>query len=195
VIHNEELGLDKIEAGQDYQNCHFLVSTQKIRIADVNFVNCTFEQTDFSHSEWLDCSFKGINFSNKHFEQSIFYRDKFDTCNLLGVECFENTWKDTQLSACRADYINFSSSKMTHCQLQDSSFKEALFYDVVFKSGLLTTGCTFDESSFSGSKLKGVDLSKSEFTAITFTPAYLQGLIINQFQAASLIATLGVEIR
>ncbi|GAF39476.1 hypothetical protein JCM14202_1340 [Agrilactobacillus composti DSM 18527 = JCM 14202] len=84
---------------------------------------------------------------------------------------------------------------MTHCQLRDTSFKEALFYDVTFNSGLLTTDCTFDESSFSGSKLKGVDLSKSEFTTIEFTPAYLQGLIINQFQAASLIATLGVEIR
>ncbi|AMV67017.1 Quinolone resistance protein [Pediococcus damnosus] len=195
MIKDKKLQVAEIVSGEHYENCTFLATPEKFKVSDVSFNDCTFEQTDLSSGEWLDCTFERMNFANYHFEKSLFYRDHFNTCNLLGTDFSDNNWKDSSFDDCRVDYANFSESKFTKCTAQASSFKETYFRYVEFKSGFVTKDCDFDAASFIGSKLKKVDLSKSEFEVLEVLPEDLDGLIINQFQASALVGVLGVVVK
>ncbi|KRN83281.1 quinolone resistance protein [Pediococcus ethanolidurans] len=195
MIKDKELHFTDIVSGETFENCVFLKANDLIRISEVSFIDCTFEQSDFTSSEWLDCTFKRVNFVNCHFEKSIVYRTKFLTCNLLGVDFSTNSWKNNQITDCRVDYANFSDSKLIKCVVKDSSFKETYFRYVEFKTGFTATHCNFDGVSFLGSKLAKVDLSTSEFETLEVFSEDLEGIIINQFQASTLIGVLGVIVK
>ncbi|WP_054655820.1 pentapeptide repeat-containing protein [Lentilactobacillus kisonensis] len=195
AIINKKLAFEDIEPGNQYTDCTFTTSMQAVRVSDVTFHQCQFEQDNFGGSEWLDCRFVNVSFANKRFEGSTFYRDQFESCQLIGTEFQENNWKDCVISGSQVDYANFSSSKINRCRFDDASFKEVYFRYLKLVGGLKTSGCNFEGASFVGTKLKGVDLSQSEFGYLEVNPDDLKGLIINQFQAASLIGLLGVKIK
>lgn len=195
TIIGKKLAFEDIEPGNTYENCRFATSMQEIRVSDVTFKQCQFEQDNFGGSEWLDCTFNNSSFANDRFEGSTFYRDQFESCQLIGVEFQENNWKNCTINDSRADYANFSGPKLNHCTFTDSSFKEVYFRYLKLVGGLKTSRCNFEGASFVNTKLKGVDLSQSEFGYLEVNPDDLKGLTINQFQAASLIGLLGVNVK
>ncbi|WP_407879558.1 pentapeptide repeat-containing protein [Furfurilactobacillus entadae] len=195
MITQQTLPFDAIEDSEHYDQCTFLPANDQMRAADIVFTACTFQQTDFRHSEWLDCTFDHCDFGNTHFDDSVLYRDVFTHCNLLGTDFLNNTWKDSHINGCRADYSNFSGSKLTACATADTSFNGASFIEVTFKDGFSTTSCAFNDCSFIGTWMNKVDLSASEFSNLEFNPGDIRGLIINQFQASLLIGQFGVVLK
>ena len=128
---------DDIEEENTYENINFSSMRDKIRVSDVTFINCTFDQNNFKNSEWLDCTFSGINFSNFNFENSVLYRTEFKNCNLLGIDFSGNTWKDNTIENSRADYATFNSSKLTNTHIRNSNFNETYFREVAFQKGFV----------------------------------------------------------
>lgn len=194
MIENKRIEFDNVIEGESYRSCTFSFSKNTLRISDVIFDNCIFDQADFSNSEWLDCELKRCDFSNNHFENSVFYRTKIKHCNLVGADFSNNLWKDTTISESRADYINFSGSKLTKCRIENSSLIEAYFQEVVFNGGLNTNDCDFNKSNFWNSKLKKVNLANSNFEVLDVNPTDLKGLIINQYQAVKIVQLFGVTV-
>ncbi|MTV82691.1 pentapeptide repeat-containing protein [Secundilactobacillus folii] len=195
TIQDQTLAFDAIVEGEQYENCTFTPSNQKIAVSAVPFTKCRFEQTDFTGGEWLDCHFQNTNFANCTFAQSIMYRDTFQDCSLMGANFIDNRWKDNAIINCQAEYANFSNSQMTHCRAENTSFKEAYFRDITFKQGFVMADCVLDETSFLGTKLKGLNVSDSEVDSLELLPQDLPGLVISAYQAPVLAELLGVKVK
>lgn len=195
MIEGETLSLDAVEAGRHYKNCYFSSASQPIRLSDVTFERCEFQQTDFENSEWLDCRLIHLNLSNHSLNSSVFYRCVFEKCQLTGTNFYFNHWKNNQVIESKANYLNLSESALENCSFTDCFLPDSYFQSVKIKKTLAFIRCELEEADFFDTPLKGVDFSKSIFSNLRVSPNQLKGCIINPYQAASLIQLLGVKIK
>ncbi|MFD1126442.1 pentapeptide repeat-containing protein [Lentilactobacillus raoultii] len=196
TIRKQTLGLDDVEVDHDYVDCTFRVSNQPIRISDVTFDHCQFEQTNFDQSDWNFVVFKGCQFLNASFHQSYFSNSQFIGSQLMGADFSVGT-KLTNVSVTDTNlrYANFSESTMVKVHFNQVNLQETAFQAVTLKKGLVFSQCNLDQSDFLDTKLKGIDLSQSRFETLTVSPELIRGLIINPWQARSLIGLLGVVVK
>lgn len=195
MIENKTLSLDEIEASETYRGCTFTNSSQAVRVSEVTFERCEFQSREFIRSEWLDCTFKSMIFSNMNLSESIFYRCQFEYCQLLGTNFSLNRWKQTTVKDSRCDYLSMSQSIIEGCHWQASSLKEAFFQEVTIKKELSFDQCELSQADFSETKLANIDFSTSEFESLSFSPEHLKGASFSHYQAAQLLAMMGVYIK
>lgn len=195
TITGETLSLDAVAAGNQYVDCELTYSNQDIRVEEVTFDKCRFQQTDFKGSEWLDCNFRGCQFLNCQFQQSYLYRCAFNACQLLGSDFTEARLKDMTIVDSRADYANFAEAVLTGVTLTDTRLLEASFQAVTVKRYLNFNRCDLTRADFTESRLKLVDLRSSQITALAFTPGLVRGCQIDPLQAVTFAAALGLDIQ
>lgn len=194
MIENKTLGLDEVEAGGYYKNCHFRYSVERIRFSDVTFERCEFQQTEFDDSEWLDCHFLNMNFSNYTLNNSVFYRCTFEKCLLTGTNFYYNNWKNSKVIESKANYLNFSESALETCEFIDTNLQESYFQSVKVKKGMTFIRCELNEADFLDTPLNQVDFSKSSFESLRVSMDQMKGCIISPLQASVLIRLIGVKI-
>nr|WP_252892995.1 pentapeptide repeat-containing protein [Lentilactobacillus otakiensis] len=86
TITKQTLSLDDVEPDNEYLNCTFTVSNELIRINDVVFDHCKFEQSNFDRSDWGYVEFKGCDFLNATFHKSYLSNCKFTNVQLMGAD-------------------------------------------------------------------------------------------------------------
>lgn len=192
-IEDQTVFIEEIEEGTVLKNCRIDSSTGRKLLNGIQCSHCVFLFDDFEKTEIVDCSFTHCDFSNFHFEKAILYRNTFSACKLLGAYFIQTTFKDTVFKDCLMTYINFSDSRLTHVtfetdKLNAASFQNVQMKDVKFGRSMIE-GTDFSETS-----LKNIDLSGCEFSLIRVDVNRVKGLKINQFQAASLISSFGIEV-
>lgn len=195
MISEQQLSLDQIEAGESYEKCHLTYSDERLSFEGVTLKNCTFDQSDFSHSEWDNCVFEGCEFLNNNFTESFFYQTKFSKCRLMGADFSGSTLLKSTIVDSKADYLNLSATKLEECSFLDSSLQEAYFQEVKIKKGLNFQRCDLDGTDFLGTSLKGVDLSSSLFESLNVEPRLLKGCQISITQAAVFVGLLGIKFK
>ncbi|MGQ4559991.1 pentapeptide repeat-containing protein [Levilactobacillus hammesii] len=195
TITGKTLSLDAITAGNQYVNCELTYSNQDIRVEAVGFEKCTFQQTDFKNSEWLDCAFRGSQFLNCQFQESYLYRCTFTGCQLLGSDFTAARLKDVTVADSQADYANFAEAVLTGVTFTDTRLREASFQMMTVKRQLVFNRCELMRADFTESPLKLVDLRTSNIEAIVFTPGLVRGCKIDPLQAVTFAAALGLDIQ
>lgn len=196
MIQAQTMALTAVDAYETYQDCTFTLPTVPSKVSDGTFIRCHFTGS-LDHSEWLDCQFTDCDFANRSWTDSVLYRCTFTACHLLGTNFLGNTWKQTRVTGCRADYLNLSGSQLTACTLTDTSLREAYFRDVRIVQGLVCDQCDLEQASFWESNLAGVDLATSTFEQLEVPTdvVHLKGLTVRAYQAASVLSLFGVKIK
>ncbi|WP_056988650.1 pentapeptide repeat-containing protein [Lacticaseibacillus camelliae] len=195
MIERQILSLDEVQEDQTYSGCTITVSNQDIQVSGVTFLNCTFAQTDFRGGEWLDCTIRGSRFLTADFTGSVMYRCRFEGCQLMGADFTRSTWQDVTVAGCQATYLILAEAKLKNARFEDTKLTESSFQAAsIVKPGLVVAGGEMTGADFSDTKLAQVNLAKARFDRLIFTPALLSGLKINQWQAAVIAGSLGVDI-
>lgn len=195
MIENQTLSLDEVEVGESYRNCIVTSSNETPYFSDVHFEHCEFQNQHYTRGEWVDCTFKNIVFSNKDFSDSIFYRCRLERCQLLGTNFSNNRWKETQVIDSRGDYMQFSEAILEKSVFERVSLREAFFQMMTIKKGLIFAECALERADFFETKLAGIDFSTSEFESLIFSPQGIKGAIVSHYQAAQILAMLGVKVK
>ena len=191
----QTLSLDDVEPDNEYVNCALTVSNELIRINDVVFDHCQFEQSNFDGSDWGYVEFKGCNFLNATFHKSYFSNCKFTNVQLMGADfSMETLLKKCQFHDSNLHYANFSETKMEASFFMDCNLVESSFQAVSVKKELSFNACEINQIDFLDTRMKGIDLSKASFDDLIVNPELIKGLKINPWQAGQIVAMLGVIV-
>ncbi len=162
------------------------------------FEGCYFKKVKFiNHKnikiEFINCIFEDCDFSNFEMANSIINQVNFNNCKLYGIDLSTSNIHDTiflntnlsfgNFTDCRIDYCLFNN-----CYMQNSFFNNVKFKEIIFKSSDLCF------SEFAHTSLKNINLSDSKISGIKVNINDLQGLIVNEFQALELSSLLGIKI-
>ncbi len=177
--------------GETYRDCLIADSFLPLHFDNLTFINCTFEQTDFSHSDLLDCHFTNCEFANCSFAESAIYRTQFKRCRLTGTDFSECTFKDSLIDACDACYATFSFSKTS----QNTNLSESLLQQMTHHKDLIFDTCDLEGADFTQTNLNGINLANSEFEQLLFSTELMHGCSINAGQAAIMLHLLGIQIQ
>lgn len=196
MIQHQTLDLTDLDPYETYEDCQFTVPSVPAKVTDVTLKRCRFTGA-LDGTEWLDCTFQDLDLANRSWANGVLYRCTFQACNLLGTNFLGSTWKHTQLVGCRGDYLNLSGARLTACGAQETSLREAALRDVTVTQGFVADRCDLEQASFWGSDLAGVDLATSTFERLEVDAdaARLKGLVLNAYQAASVLSLFGVKIK
>lgn len=194
TIEKERVWIDDLESNVHYVDCLILEGDDGVRLREMMFSRCEFQTTNFVRSEIMDVVFEHCDFSNCEFDNSHVYRSEFKHCKLMAASLYECFVKDVLFERCMLNYANFSSTKVENLSFKGGTAIESSFMNMKQKK------VSFEEmdlegSNFSETSLKGIDLSKSYFVNIIYSPHLLRGVILNSSQAESIILSMGVEIR
>ncbi|CAM3120091.1 pentapeptide repeat-containing protein [Sporolactobacillus spathodeae] len=193
LIEDQTVFIESLEADMHLKNCRIDSRGFRKLLTDVTFTNCDFLIRDFSRTEWLDCVFSNCDFSNFSFAHAVLYRDQWTTCKMVGTDFSQTSSKDSRFKDCLMTYASFPDATLTNinfesCQLNESFFQHVQLKNVVFKQSHL------EQADFSETLLKGVDWSSCTIDGIRIDMPLAVGLKIDAFQAAPLVASLGIEI-
>lgn len=194
IVKNVTIGLDDVEPDTTYVNCEVGYANHNSDVSDVVFDHCTFKQTNFSNGAWIDCLIKNCDFTNADFTRSYWLRCELRDVKLMGANFGESAIKKLKLTNCVADYCNFSDSKVKDFSAMGSRFIESYWNNIAFTGKTAFAECDLTEADFSETKLKGVDLSSSQVAGIRLNLQLARGLKVSTFQAADILAGVGVEV-
>ncbi|MCW0952818.1 pentapeptide repeat-containing protein [Weissella ceti] len=193
-IRDARLGIDDIEYGNTYIDCHFTYSNQAVRLEQVTLQHCSFDQSDFSQSEWQDCVIEQCDFSQADFSEAIVYRSTFNQTKLMGANFTKSRFKQTTIKSTMADYAIFAESDWQAVTFKDVNLRDTSFQATKIRQGLEFIDCQLDDADFYETPLKGVDFSRSHFTSIRFTMAQAQGAIMSAEQAIQIALNQGITV-
>lgn len=193
-IRDAQLDFDEIEYGHTYIDCHFTYSNQAVRVEAVTLKHCSFDQSDFSRSEWQDCVIEQCDFSQADFSGAIIYRTTFNQTKLLGTNFTKSRFKQVTINTALADYAIFAESEWQDVTFGKTKLCDTSFQATKIRQGLIFIDCDLDDADFYETPLKGVDFSRSRFRAIRFTMAQAKGAIMSAEQAIQIALNQGITI-
>lgn len=193
-IRDARISFDEIEYGNTYVDCHVTYSNQEIRLDNVTLQHCTFDQSDFSQSEWQDCVISQCDFSQADFSEAIVYRTKFEQTKLMGTNFTKSRFKQVAIKSAMADYAIFAESDWQAVAFADVRLRDTSFQATKIRQGLEFIDCELDDADFYDTQLKGVDFSRSHFVSIRFTMAQAQGAIMSAEQAIQIALNQGITV-
>lgn len=115
---------------------------------------------------------------------------------MKGADFSESSISNTEFAECSLKYVNFTSSKLSKCEIRESDLSEAFFASCSLKQVILEKS-QFINTEFFKTPLKGLDFSTCILEGISISTEgnELKGAIVNVYQAADLAKLLGVVIK
>lgn len=194
-----EDGYLDIEEEAIYEGQHFLdqdlsYSTGKnLALRGCRLENVTLDRSRLERFECSNVVFSHCNLSNVEWLGGSFHQVHFDNCKLTGTNFAESYLRDCRFSDCLGDFSSFSSTNLKvvffeHCRLSQSEFFEVNWQH------LQLDHCDLNDANWFRTKLKDLDLRSCTFDKIAFSEELLRGLKVNQEQAITIAAALGLII-
>lgn len=154
------------------------VIMQKGRFERFECANVVFEKCDLSNVEWLAASFHQV---------------AFHQCKLIGTNFAESYLRDCRFVDCIANFASFSNTNQKAVTFQNCHLKDSEFYDVTWKQ-LTLESCDLTGSNWFHTNLNGLDFRHNQFEKIALSLENARGLKVNQEQAITIAASLGLVI-
>lgn len=148
-----------------------------------HFRNLDPGELTLAGASFLDCTFENCNFSEASFRSARLSGCRFENCELAMIDLTDASLQDVEFETCRLTGVNFSLLQTgalgisVHFKAADLSFSTFRDLDL---SNCSFTGCMLREAELVQCKLAGVDLSGSNFERCAlqendFTDADLRG--------------------
>ncbi len=194
TVVDKTLSMNDIEDGYLYKRCHFTSYGDTMNYTDIIFDHCDFEQTDFSRVSFGNVEWHHSQLAGSDFSQSNWYNCKISSMQLSGADFNNSYFKNTDFKDCKMPYANFTESRFEGISFVDCDLTGSFFQALKVKKSISYSGSILTEANFSETKLKGFDLKESEFETLVISPELARGLIVNQYQAATLIGLFGIKV-
>ncbi|MCR5372999.1 MAG: pentapeptide repeat-containing protein [Solobacterium sp.] len=164
----------------------------------LEFYECVFENIEFTESMkecmFVDAVMDHCDLSNVDLRNSLFRRVQFRNCRMTGTDLSGSRFQDVSFQEIQAGYINFNGSRFTRVHFENAVMDHAGM-SMCEQKDLEIHSCRLEHAEFFQTRLNGVDLSDSEIGALTVTPESLQGLTVNEEQAAAFAALFGLIVK
>ena len=172
-----------------------------IHVNNSEYIDCTFENVDFTEFDlisckFIECRFSKCNLSNAKINYSTFRDVKFFDCKLIGVNwSVVQSASELHFEDCILDFNVFNNMKLPNscfrnCSLKNADLSEAIFTKTFFDNSNLLD-CSFNNSNLEEARfidaknyyidMKSSKLKKAKFSfpdAIVLLEA--QGIIIDR---------------
>jgi uncharacterized protein YjbI with pentapeptide repeats len=188
---------------KEYQDCEMdKVVATGLDLSDSWFSHIAFDHGWFDRTNFRDCSFVNVMFLSCDLSESIFGGSHFKGCTFSGCKFLGSSFSDVVLQECRfADcifnYGTWDKSRLKkEVEFSSCSFKNAGFTSIVFSVPPTFHTCDFTEATFTGTSLKGIDLSACSLDGIIVSDNFkeLRGLKISHDQAVAMANLLGITV-
>lgn len=144
-------------------------------LQDIEFVECSFVNCDFSHAQldrvsFTNCDFKKCHFDSPQFSYCELRDGVFFHCSFIGIQ-----WEElkpsgrlatilTKMENCTLKYNNFVNIPLDKVSFTESTIIETMFADCSLKSS------SFQKANLSNTEFFQCDLRKSNFQqAVSYT--------------------------
>ena len=195
IVEGQTLSLDDLEPDHHYVKCHFTVSNAPIRLMDVSFDHCTFDQTNFDNGDFSRVMWTHSQFLNATWRETSWFDCKLKSLQLAGSDFSESVMKNTTFDACKLTYANFSEMSVENSKFLNCDLLESAFQAVRAKKNIKFDGSRLNGADFVETRLKGFDWHKAEFDTLSMSANLASGLVVSQYQAAQLIGMFGIEVK
>ena len=121
------------------------------------FLNCEFNDFQFSACNFLTCQFQNCIFINSQFFDCTFYNTLFQNCTMIKCDLTKSEFDRINFVNCELVEIEFIANYMTNCQFIKTNFKNVYFSGVgIFESKVITFNQTipFKFKNFKNQKFK-----------------------------------------
>lgn len=169
-------------------------NAEMVSFKNVVFRNVTFTDVSFVRADIEDVRFENCDLSNIDLSDSILNRVQIENCKLVGANFTEASLLNVVISNSNGRYANFrflyckkfviEDSIFTYSDFQSSELNEIRFLDTELQC-----------CQFSGTKLKGVDMSTCDISNIGVGIDEIRGACVSSLQAVSLSTLLGLKIK
>lgn len=160
---------------------------------ELQFESCTFANLDFRRLTLRDVRFSRCELPLAQFGDSGMYRVQFDHCRLAGADFTRCSLRELRFEDCLMDYASFGGAKIKHALLQGGRMQEGSLQSVQWED-LRWEGIAIDGTDISDTLLRGMDLSRCEFSHLRISAHLAAGLRIRGDQAPTLIRAFEVEL-
>ena len=113
---------------------------------------------------------------------------------MTGTDLSGSRFQDVSFTDVQAGYINLNGSRFLRVLFKDNVMDHAGL-SMCEQKELEIRECRLEHAEFFQTKLNGVDLSDSGISDLTVTPESLQGLTVNEEQAAAFAALFGLIVK
>lgn len=105
------------------------INLKALDFSKVVFLDNEIENSKIEKTSFIDCKFENCNFSNSSFEKVNFIRCKFYNCKITGGEFLDCRFKDIDISNTNASYSNFTASILDNFKFRNSILKSSYFQE------------------------------------------------------------------
>ena len=192
-------------------NCRFV----RCRFASVDLRNASFEGCSFAD----DQGHKGVQFAFSRLDMARFarcdlsfaaldrsdlYGIEMETCNLRGAVFTKVDFARAfgrklikyagAIKGCNLELADLTEVRMPDCDLNSSSFREAVLIDADLQGADLR-GCDFIQALTAGAKLARADLRGAELGGLNLMElASVSGMMVSMDQQYQLLTAMGVDV-
>lgn len=168
-----------------------------LRILDTQFVDCTFDGTDFSKGHLSAVTFDTANAPQLQLQDSGLQDINFLHSRLGAVQAYATSWQRARFSHCKIEFLNLRDTKLdtvtfADCNITELDLTGAQLKNVTFQN------CTISRLIMTRAVCKAVDLRGAELAAVSDF-AGLKGttMALHQFidLAPDFAAVLGVTLK
>ena len=176
-----------------FDHLHIEQCGERLHLSSCKFDHCIFSKCNLERFDGMDLLFDHCDLSNLDLSHAVFHRCIFIDCRLTGADFTNTTFRNTTFQNCSAAYFNgacssFKQCAFIQCDLSNSSFNDCEQQHLIFQE------CNLNQCEFHHTKMNCVDLSTSTIEGILLSLDTIKGMKVNQEQAISLVALLGIEI-
>ncbi|WP_342555918.1 pentapeptide repeat-containing protein [Paenibacillus sp. FSL R7-0652] len=171
-----------------------LQEVSKVSFENVLFRHVTILESTLEHCEFTDVRFEHCDFSNVNLQDSFMHRTQWLNCKLVGTDFSGSRWQNVSVLQSICDYSSFRFAHLKQVEYAECSLAGADFAYLKLQKIALSL-CKMDQVIFTGTAMKGMDLSDCDFDALLLTLEDLAGCAIAPHQAASFVGLMGLIIK
>ncbi|MDM5277904.1 pentapeptide repeat-containing protein [Paenibacillus silvae] len=171
-----------------------MLEASKVSFENVVFRHVTIFESSLEQCEFTDVRFEHCDFSNVNLQNSFMHRTEWQNCKLVGTDFTSSRWQNVHVTQSIGDYSNFRFAHLKQVEYTDCSLIGADFAYLKLQK-IAFAACKLDQVAFTGTVMKGLDLSDSEFDALVLTMEDLAGCAIAPHQAATFAGLMGLIIK
>ncbi|MGO4528197.1 pentapeptide repeat-containing protein [Paenibacillus sp. 2TAF8] len=171
-----------------------LQEVSKVSFENVVFRHVTILESSMEHCEFTDVRFEHCDFSNVNLQNSFMHRTEWVNCKLVGTDFSGSRWQNVSVLQSVCDYGNFRFGHFKQVEYFECSLIGADFAYLKLQK-IAYGACKLDQVTFTGTAMKGMDLSDCELDALVLTIEDLAGCVIAPHQAATFAGLMGLIIK
>ena len=92
-------------------------------LSKIHFLNCEFEEVDFTGSYFGTCIFENCTFQNTIFYKCEFWKCTFQNCQILECNLTKSDFNTSIFTNCKFQEVNFISSALKYCEFTEPKFE------------------------------------------------------------------------